>query len=152
MKVNIKTYLTKNAAWNDNLAGGLFHLIAGHYRAPTHLKPRSPEEVNPPCFVVEDDKGRLVGVTFFKPITGHLVETYSTVIAKDWRGNGIGTKLNDYIEEELRKHGYGKITCNVYTSNLPSLVLKLKRGYLIEGTLMDHDFKGMHEYVLGKKL
>ena len=56
------------------------------------------------------------------------------------------------FSDDFVELGYGKIVSHVYVENLPSLILKLKLGYLIEGTLRDHDRAGQHEYILGKIL
>jgi RimJ/RimL family protein N-acetyltransferase len=94
----------------------------------------------------------LVAITSYEILTDNLVKMWSTVVRKDLRGLGLGNIINQQMEEMLQFIGYGKIASHIYVENLPSIFLKLKRGYIIEGTLMDHDAEGQHEYVLGKML
>lgn len=98
----------------------------------------------------EDDE--LVAVTSVEDVTDTLCTMWGTIVKEEWRGNGYGNRLNQYVENHLREEGCTKISSHIYVENLPSLILKLKRGYLIEGTLMNHDSPGQHEYILGKIL
>ena len=127
----------------------VFNLVKGEYDAPDHLKKSN--KMCPPCFIITDED-EVIGVSFFKEITEHLVRTRTTVIKEGHRGQGLGTFLNEEMEKEFRKQGFKKISCNVYADNLSSVILKLKRGYLVEGTLWNHDFEGKHEYVMAKEL
>jgi len=94
----------------------------------------------------------LVAVTSVEEITDTLCAMWSTIVKEDCRGQGIGRILNDHLETWLRDAGFEKISSHIYVENLPSIILKLKIGYLIEGTLMNHDAPGQHEYILGKEL
>ena len=97
-------------------------------------------------------EGNLIGATSYIKMTDNLALMQSTIVSKEHRGQGVGRFLNEKLELCLKKRGFGKITSNIYVENMPSIILKLKLGYLIEGTLRDHDFVGQHEYVLGKIL
>lgn len=101
-------------------------------------------------FGVFDDSNELIAVTSYIEQTKYLVLTQSTMVTSSNRGKGVGRYLNGELFKYLKAQGYGKIVCHIYVENLPSIILKLKLGYVIEGTLRDHDFKGQHEYVLGK--
>ena len=129
----------------------ILELIRQEYDAPVHLKPTDASQVKAPFFTIKDND-ELVGISFFRKITDNLVRTNTTVIKKEYRNNGLGNRLNEKMEKYFKENGFKKISCNVYADNLPSIILKLKRGYLIEGTLLDHDFTGKHEYIMGKFL
>jgi RimJ/RimL family protein N-acetyltransferase len=129
--------------------------IEENYDAPEHLKPGLQELIKSnKSFVFQriGNEGELVGVSFYKEITPNLVETSTTVVHKKWRRAGVATLLNDKMEKIFEEKKFKKISCFIYTKNLPSIFLKLKRGYLIEGLRRNHDFQGVHEYVLGKEL
>lgn len=132
-----------------------------HYDAPDHLKISADDLITSDLFCIVGLRNvlrnvlgadELVLVSFFKVITPTLARTQTTVIHSDYRGQGLGTKFNEFLEEKLTDLGVEKITTNIYTDNLPSLILKLKRGYIVEGTLYDHDELGKHEYIVGKFL
>jgi len=148
--MNLLVCLLDKSLDND-LLKQIFSFICENYSAPLHLLPETHEDVNVPL-ILAYDKDKIVAVTFFKHITDHLVKTYRTIIKEDRRGQGVGSELNKYMEHSFKIMGYGKITCNIYADNLPSLNLKLKQGYVIEGYSRDHDFEGKHEYLLGKFL
>lgn len=102
-------------------------------------------------FVVLDG-GKIIGATSVEPLTNHLVKLHSSLVHTDYRGRGVGRFMNQEIEKHLKSEGYGKVVGNVYTNNLANLILKLKMGYIIEGTLRDHDYIGQHEYIISKLL
>jgi len=96
--------------------------------------------------------GELIAVTSYVPLNSNVANMQSTVVHPKHRGKGVGTWLNHRMEIQLIKEGFSKVTSNVYIENIPSIVLKLKLDYVIEGLLRDHDSIGQHEYVLGKIL
>jgi len=96
--------------------------------------------------------GNIVAATSYIKMTDHLVLMQSTMVVEDCRGKGVGRFLNENFEIVLKELGFGKIESHVYIENIPSIILKLKLGYLVEGTLYDHDFIGQHEYILGKNI
>lgn len=98
------------------------------------------------------DNHKIIAATCYIKKTDNLVSMQSTMVHPDHRGQGIGRLLNEQLIKHLDNEGVGKIVSHIYVENLPSIILKLKLGYLIEGTLRDHDFEGQHEYVLGKTL
>jgi len=100
--------------------------------------------------VINNDS--IIASTSYKRYTDNLVMIQSTMVIDGYRGQGVGRFLNAQLEKHFKEKGFGKIVSHIYVQNLPSIILKLKLGYLVEGTLRDHDFKGQHEYVLGKQL
>ncbi len=94
----------------------------------------------------------LIAATSYVKLTDNLAMMQSTMVEPKHRGIGVGRYLNEQMEEYLKSQGYGKIVSHVYIDNLPSIILKLKLGYIIEGTLRDHDVEGQDEYILGKIL
>jgi len=130
--------------------------IKDNYEAPSYLIPESVEELvskhgNSEIFAMYDNHG-IEALSFFKFLTPKLVEKYRTVVRLDLRGHGLSKQLDSHIENMLRNEGVKKIKSHIYVDNFPSLFGRLKRGYLIEGLLRNHDEPGMHEYILGKEL
>ena len=119
--------------------------------APEYLVPKTIADLSGTYFKYEHD-GFIYAVTKHVYPSPFLARTSSTVVHKDFRGKGIGSLMNIEIEQMLRDRGIKKITCNIYTDNAVSLNLKLKRGYIVEGTLRDHDEPGLHEYIVSKFL
>ncbi len=96
--------------------------------------------------------GARVGVTGFMPKTPYLAESVKSVVAADFRGKGYGAALSLAIENEVRARGFKKIMSTILVSNLPMIFIKLKQGYVIEGTHYGHEKPGLDEYSLGKRL
>ena len=94
----------------------------------------------------------LIALTSIETVTDTLCTMWSTIVKEGYRGQGIGKRLNDHLEKHLSKNGFKKISSHIYVENLANIILKLKRGYIIEGTLMNHDCPGQHEYILGIEL
>ena len=120
-----------------------------HYKAPNYLIPENLEGL---YYKLVDEDDQILAVTKHRYPSPFLLETSSTVVHQSLRGQGIGKHLNDLVEQKAKDSGVTKITCQVYVDNLHSLMLKLKRGYIVEGLLRDHDELGKHEYILGKPL
>lgn len=130
--------------------------IKDNYEAPNYLIPQSVEELlikdgRSEIFVIEDNYG-IEAVSFFKLLTPKLAEKYRTVVRLDVRGHGLTKQIDEHVEGILRSEGVKKIKTHIYTDNFPSLFGRLKRGYLVEGLLKNHDEPGKHEYILGKEL
>jgi len=102
--------------------------------------------------IIEDASGKIIAITSIESESDNVAKMWSTVVKEDIRGRGIGALLNIKIEKEMKSNGYGKLYSHIYVDNLASIILKLKLGWIIEGTLRDHDRIGQHEYVLGKIL
>lgn len=93
-----------------------------------------------------------IGITSFQMITNHLAVRQKTIINKDYRRMGIGSKVLEMLEEEMRRFGVGKVISHVFDFNLPMIALLTKKGYKVEGYLRDHHAPGYHEYVISKWL
>jgi N-acetylglutamate synthase-like GNAT family acetyltransferase len=130
--------------------------IKDNYEAPEFLIPKSVEDLVEKhglseVFIIEDEHG-IEALSFFKLLTPKLAEKYRTVVRLDVRGHGLSKKIDEHVENLLRNSGIKKIKTNIYVDNYPSLFGRLKKGYLIEGLLRNHDEPGRHEYILGKEL
>ena len=128
---------------------------AEHYSAPQYLMPTAHSingESSNKEYYMYMDKLETVAIFAVTRLTPKHIMTSSAVVHKDHRGKGIGKKINEWYETYAKKYGYNKITSEIYVDNIPSIVLKLKRGYLIEGLMRNHDEPGKHVYTLGKEL
>lgn len=103
-------------------------------------------------FALLDVKDQIVAVSRCTKISDHAVKMENTLVREDRRGRGFGSKLHDEIEEWLIANSYKKILSHVYTDNISSLILKLKKGYLINGLIRNLEAEGTHEYILSKDL
>lgn len=140
----------------NNKLQEIVDFIKENYEAPKYLVPQSVEELldfhgNSEIFIMEDAYG-IEALSFFKILTPKLAEKYKTVVRLDVRGKGISKKIDENIEGLLVTSGIKKIQTSIYVDNFPSLFGRLKRGYLVEGLLRNHDEPGRHEYILGKEL
>ena len=93
-----------------------------------------------------------IGMSGIDLKTPMLAETVKTVVFKEFRGQGLGEKLSQAIEDECRRLGVKKVMSTIYTFNHAMIAIKLKQGYVIEGHHLDHEKPGFHEYSLGKIL
>ena len=53
------------------------------------------------------------------------------IVKKEWRGNGIGGILIDFMIEKIKDMGYKEITIGVDKDNLAALHLYRKKGFTI---------------------
>ncbi|MDE6709436.1 MAG: GNAT family N-acetyltransferase [Oscillospiraceae bacterium] len=53
------------------------------------------------------------------------------IVKKEWRGNGIGGILIDFIIEKIKDMGYKEVTIGVDKDNLAALHLYRKKGFTI---------------------
>jgi hypothetical protein len=130
--------------------------IKDNYEAPSYLIPQSVEELldkhgKSEVLLIHDNYG-IEALSFFHILTPSLAEKYRTVVRLDSRGRGLSKSMDEHIEGLLKTSGVKKIKTNIYVDNFPSLIGRLKRGYLVEGLLRNHDEPGRHEYILGKEL
>ena len=70
----------------------------------------------------------------------------------DVRGMGVSKKMDEITESLLRNAGVKKVQTFIYVDNFPSIMRRLKRGFLVEGLLRNQDGKGMNTYIVGKEL
>jgi RimJ/RimL family protein N-acetyltransferase len=129
----------------------LYNFYHRHYDAPDYLLPKKTFNKQDLYYILKDED-QVLAVTKYQYPSPFALLTSGTVVHKEMRGQGIGEKLNELTEEMAKENGITKITCQIYVDNIASVILKLKRGYLVEGLLRDHDEIGQHEYILGKRL
>ncbi|MFJ7725253.1 GNAT family N-acetyltransferase [Neobacillus sp. NPDC097160] len=112
---------------------------------------------NSTIFVAEEDD-KLTGYLF--AIGGTAKRTKHSVylvvgILKDYRGQGIGTKLFARLEEWARERKLHRLELTTVTRNEPGLALYKKMGFEIEGTKKDSLFingEFVDEYYMSKLL
>lgn len=95
---------------------------------------------------------QIIGITAFKWLAPGLAQTGPTILHPHHRGQGYGKLASNLIEKQAESMGARKVCCEVFTFNLPMIVLKLNQGYIIEGTMKDHDTVGLHQYFMSKVL
>ena len=93
-----------------------------------------------------------VGMTAYQHITPNLAYVKRTIVHPDHRNMGVAKAAWILMEDILKKNGYGKAFCHVFSTNTAMVNVRVKAGFVIEGLLKDHDALGIHCYVLGKKL
>ena len=65
------------------------------------------------------------------------------IVKKEWRGNGIGGILIDFIIEKIKDMGYKEVTIGVDKDNLAALHLYRKKGFttiLFDGADEDGEY------------
>lgn len=87
------------------------------------------------CFVAEED-GKLAGV-----ITGRAyyneVHIGDLIVGRDYRRDGVGSKLVAAVEDAFRGKGYEKIALTTFGFQAPEFYKKL--GYVLEFVREDKD-------------
>lgn len=116
------------------------------------------ESENSTIFVAENDKNELVG--YLLVVGGNARRNkhsaYIVVgISKDYRGQRVGTRLFEELEQWSLKHGISRLELTVVTRNEAGLSLYEKIGFEIEGTkrhslFIDGEF--VDEYYMSKLL
>lgn len=99
----------------------------------------------------EDEYG-IEALLFFKVKYGVVAEVFSVVVRLDLRNNKLTKELSRLLENMLLNNGVKKITSYISVKNRRSLIMSIKRDYIIEGLLKNQDGKGTDYYVIGKEL
>src|SRR5574343_21415 len=90
------------------------------------------KDINPIIFIVEEN-GKIIGNSIaFEKDNGFYL--WILGVLKEYRNQGIASKLLDLREEYARIHGYKKIFAKVYDVSKDMLILLGKRGYKIVDT------------------
>lgn len=122
-----------------------------HYdNSSTYLMPN--QENNYQYLALCNDQGEVFAMIGLEFAYGKVAILWQLVVHTNYRGRGIASRLLDKIEPYLKVKGYIKMLGYIYTNNLPSLFLSLKKGFLVEGLMRDNDAEGSHVYTLGKSL
>jgi RimJ/RimL family protein N-acetyltransferase len=82
-------------------------------------------------FVAEED-GELVGQIFVFP-SHHGFGEVGMMVAKDWRGKGVGTALMEAAIAWSREQGLHKLSLDVFPHNEAAIALYKKLGFVEEG-------------------
>lgn len=90
-------------------------------------------------WVAEMDEGEIIGQVFiqFTCDRPELADglnrayLYSFRVREPYRGGGIGTKMMDVVEDDLRQRGFTYVTLNVARDNPRAQQLYLRRGYKV---------------------
>ena len=102
------------------------------------------------------DEGKPVSVGYCAPerLTDGTYNLYAIAVHKNQQGNGIGQKMMEYIENELRKNGNRILI--VETSGKPEFVLTrefyIKCKYVEQAVIPEFYEEGDDKIVFWKKL
>ena len=89
------------------------------------------------CFAAEDD-GKIVGVIIGRAYYNE-VHIGDLIVGKDYRREGVGSKLVAAVEEANKGKGYEKIALTTFGFQAPEFYKKL--GYELEFVREDKDSK-----------
>jgi RimJ/RimL family protein N-acetyltransferase len=93
------------------------------------------------AYVIAEHGGEIVG--FLGAFAGALERTRGVVyiahvgVRSAWRGRGVGAALFAAIEDWARAHGAWRLDLRVDTQNARGLALYTKRGFAVEGRIVD---------------
>lgn len=83
------------------------------------------------CFVAETDDGQIVGMALYYPVyytwVGKSMYLDDLIVTKQWRGNGIGTKLLDKVIQKAKNSNCKRIRWQVLDWNEEAI--KMYRNY-----------------------
>ena len=99
------------------------------------------------CFVAEDNgniAGVIIGRAYYNEI--HIGDL---VVGKEYRRDGIGSKLVNAVEDAYKGKGYEKIALTTFGFQAPEFYKKL--GYELEFIRQDNDSK-LSKYFYLKKI
>ena len=93
------------------------------------------DPATPGTTLVAEAGGRIVGQLGLSG-TGRM--ELGMLVAKEWRGRGVGTKLLDAALDYAREHGAYKISLEVWPHNTAAIALYERFGFEREGYLRKH--------------
>jgi RimJ/RimL family protein N-acetyltransferase len=70
--------------------------------------------------------------------TGHGFGELGMLVARDWRGRGVGSALVEAAIAWAREHGLHKLSLSVFTHNDAAIALYRKFGFVEEGRRVKH--------------
>jgi putative acetyltransferase len=108
--------------------------------------------------VAEADTGWVIGSLGVSreehPVNRH-VASLGMMVARGWRGRGIGSALMTEAIRWAEQMGVEKLALSVYPDNAPALALYAKFGFVEEGRMTGHSKKAIgyrDEIVMGRWL
>ena len=99
------------------------------------------------CFMAEDD-GRIAGIINGRAYYNE-VHIADLIVGKEYRRDGIGSKLVAAVENEFKNKGYGKISLTTFGFQAPEFYKK--QGYELEFVREDEDPR-LNKYFYLKRL
>ncbi len=101
------------------------------------------------CILGAYDNDTLIGATVIKPDTGGVIYVDWLIVAKKYRGAGVGSALLDEMESWALTHKYHYVY--LYTETDKNIKFYEKRGFTYVGKY-EGAWYGETEHTLGKKL
>jgi RimJ/RimL family protein N-acetyltransferase len=98
-------------------------------------------EKNTGAYVIALHRGEIVG--FLGAFAGGIARTRGVIyiahvgVRAAWRGRGVGTALFEAIEAWARRQNAWRLDLRVDTQNARGLALYQKRGFVVEGRIVD---------------
>jgi ribosomal protein S18 acetylase RimI-like enzyme len=74
-------------------------------------------------------KGKIIGIARISPLTGPSFIGYA--ILKEYRGQGFGNILMEFLFERLKSHEIKTARATVFTNNWKSILLLYKFGFRV---------------------
>lgn len=95
------------------------------------------------CYFIKDDDSKIMG--FMTIYESEYYTLDNIMVMKDFRKNGVATKLLNYFAKHLSLKDEKDIVLQVNTVNSPAIICYLKFGFTIDGM-----WNGFYEFY-GKK-
>ncbi len=109
-------------------------------------------------WVIEEPSAGIIGQAFVMLISSERnaadgderAYVFAFRVKPIWRGQGVGTKLMHFVEDDLVQRGFSIVTLNVAKDNPDALRLYKRLGYKISGSrsgiwsYKDHEGKRQH--------
>lgn len=84
-------------------------------------------------FLMESEKGELIGVYLLLPTRPHTVEIVNIAVSEKFQGQGFGKKLLAHASETARSQGFLTLEIGTGNSSIAQLGLYQKSGFSISG-------------------
>jgi ribosomal protein S18 acetylase RimI-like enzyme len=144
---DLKTIAEKTGVFKAHEIDALGEVLEDYFAAN--------QEIGHQSFTAVIDS-RIVGFVYFEPVamTDNTWDLWWIAVDPEIQGKGIGAKLMDFAENQMREEGGRVITLDTSSTEIyePTRKFYLKIGYKLWGTLPDYYCDGDGKCVFGKRL